>query len=512
MFVDFSDDPIWTQNKMGWNVVPDGLREMLLWISKRYDDPLIYITENGAAFEEVDLAAARDDEQRRGFFEGHLRAGAQAIDAGVRLGGYFAWSLMDNFEWQFGYERRFGMCYVDFDTQERTLKSSGLWYKDTIKQRGQNIAKSTSDSTARSAHRNLALPRQQRELPERVLIGYGSDCDAVRRAVRDGVNVVIWSFMNIVSVDALSTSAEMAQQRTLQSPAPRIVTNLDLSAIRVLIDELDETGYDDVVHLVSFGGWNGPHLDPKLSATEWYSAWRKEVGGLFHGLDWDLEGNDTLENDENLFTAECLDKMGEISRVAKADGYIIGMAPPQSYLDAVDGSSHFSRYVNLTDSQRQWHGDFHYFGANVFAYLLAKYGDYIDVVSVQLYESYSRAAEAVYNEDQQPWEYLLQYVSRLHANDFQYYVAFSEDAQVGLSGCNVTVPLSKLVFGLANGWADTKDEKTVYISPQQVQMAWTVLHEKDLLPRGFMFWTIDEEGTNGVNLARGLNSVLHIRP
>ena len=89
---------------MGWNVVPDGLREMLLWVTKRYNDPLIIITENGSAVHEPDLEAALHDEKRREYFEGHLRAVAEAIRSGVNVAGYFAWSLMDNFEWQFGYD------------------------------------------------------------------------------------------------------------------------------------------------------------------------------------------------------------------------------------------------------------------------------------------------------------------------------------------------------------------------------------------------------------------------
>jgi len=94
IFTELSDLPTWKKSSMGWNIVPGGLRKMLLWISERYDDPLLYVTENGAAFDEPDLATARNDENRRRFFEGHLRACAEAIDAGVRLGGYFAWSLM----------------------------------------------------------------------------------------------------------------------------------------------------------------------------------------------------------------------------------------------------------------------------------------------------------------------------------------------------------------------------------------------------------------------------------
>jgi beta-glucosidase/6-phospho-beta-glucosidase/beta-galactosidase len=95
--VKFTDRLAWRKNAMGWNVVPDGLREMLLWVSNRYNNPRILITENGSAEYEPDLKAALDDEERRDFLEHHLHACSQAIDEGVNLGGYFAWSLLDNF-------------------------------------------------------------------------------------------------------------------------------------------------------------------------------------------------------------------------------------------------------------------------------------------------------------------------------------------------------------------------------------------------------------------------------
>jgi beta-galactosidase len=141
MYVDFSSDPTWKKNHMGWSIVPDGCRELLLWISNRYDYPTIVMTENGSAEDEPDLATALRDEGRREYFEGYLRACAEAIDMGVNLAGYFAWSLMDNFEWEYGYTRRFGICRVDFNTQERTPKLSANWYSETIKANGKNIAK-----------------------------------------------------------------------------------------------------------------------------------------------------------------------------------------------------------------------------------------------------------------------------------------------------------------------------------------------------------------------------------
>ena len=94
----------------------------------------MYVTENGAAFndEESDGGVVHD-ERRRAYLESHFAAAKRAIDKGARLRGYFVWSLMDNFEWAEGYSKRFGIVYVDYATQERTVKDSGLWYADGIR-------------------------------------------------------------------------------------------------------------------------------------------------------------------------------------------------------------------------------------------------------------------------------------------------------------------------------------------------------------------------------------------
>jgi hypothetical protein len=285
---------------MGWNVVSDGLREMLIWIAERYNNPLILITENGTAEPEPDLTTAQHDEERRSYFENHLRSVALAIRSGVRVAGYFAWTLMDNFEWQFGYQRRFGLCRVDFDTLERLPKASALWYRDTIRAGGRNIdfGMSTNQRSLRSTRGEASL-NSIPVLPKKLLVGYGSNC----------VNCVIWSFLDVVAVNSETDSHSSA--------AAKIVTSLNLTAIHDLVQELKRDGFDHVVHLASVGGWNGGHLDLSLSAFEWYSTFTEQVGDLFHGIDWDLEGNDDLSSPLNYFTLECLDKLGEISELAK---------------------------------------------------------------------------------------------------------------------------------------------------------------------------------------------------
>lgn len=117
---------------MGWEVQPEGLRRLLNRLQHEYTGPAgipIYITENGAAFDDVpDDAGFVDDQERLAFFDQHLRALHAALADGVDVRGYFAWSLLDNFEWAFGYRQRFGLVRVDYETQSRTPKASGLWY------------------------------------------------------------------------------------------------------------------------------------------------------------------------------------------------------------------------------------------------------------------------------------------------------------------------------------------------------------------------------------------------
>jgi beta-glucosidase len=122
--------------EMGWEVYPDGLRELLLRLDGDYAPGRIYVTENGAAFEDdPDPEGNVDDEARTRYLARHLVSAADAIQAGVPLHGYFAWSLLDNFEWQHGTSKRFGLVYVDYGTQSRTVKASGRWYADLIRAR-----------------------------------------------------------------------------------------------------------------------------------------------------------------------------------------------------------------------------------------------------------------------------------------------------------------------------------------------------------------------------------------
>jgi beta-glucosidase len=119
--------------EMGWEVYPEGLYDLLTRVHKDYNFPALYITENGAAYpDELSGADTVDDPLRVAYLQSHFESAARAIADGVPLKGYFVWSLMDNFEWAFGYTKRFGIVYVDFPTQRRILKSSAKWYAQVV--------------------------------------------------------------------------------------------------------------------------------------------------------------------------------------------------------------------------------------------------------------------------------------------------------------------------------------------------------------------------------------------
>jgi beta-glucosidase len=123
--------------EMDWEVFPEGLKTCLLWVKRRYGEIPLYITENGAAFADPPPVEGRlADPRRVEYLSSHLRAAHEAIREGANLKGYFAWSLLDNFEWAFGYSRRFGLVHVDDATGTRTPKDSARFYRRVIESRG----------------------------------------------------------------------------------------------------------------------------------------------------------------------------------------------------------------------------------------------------------------------------------------------------------------------------------------------------------------------------------------
>ena len=119
---------------MGWEVYPEGLTELLVRLHNDYDVPPLYVTENGGAFKDVFDDGRIHDQPRIDYIAHHIAAVADAIRQGVNMEGYMVWSLLDNFEWASGYEKRFGIVHVDYETQVRTLKDSALWYRDFLSQ------------------------------------------------------------------------------------------------------------------------------------------------------------------------------------------------------------------------------------------------------------------------------------------------------------------------------------------------------------------------------------------
>ena len=130
--------PEHTYTETGWEVHAPALTDLLLWVRDRYGSLPLYITENGAAFYDPPrtVDGAIEDPLRVAYYRDHLRAVHDAIRQGVDLRGYFAWSLLDNYEWSLGYTKRFGIVHVDFETQRRTPKASARFYADVIRTHG----------------------------------------------------------------------------------------------------------------------------------------------------------------------------------------------------------------------------------------------------------------------------------------------------------------------------------------------------------------------------------------
>jgi len=121
------------RTEMGWEISPESLYDLLKRLDREYTKLPMYITENGAAFkDEVTEDGRVHDYERIEYIKEHLKVIARFIEEGGNLKGYFVWSLLDNFEWAHGYSKRFGIVYVDYETQKRILKDSAFWYKEVI--------------------------------------------------------------------------------------------------------------------------------------------------------------------------------------------------------------------------------------------------------------------------------------------------------------------------------------------------------------------------------------------
>ncbi|MGC8683825.1 MAG: family 1 glycosylhydrolase, partial [Athalassotoga sp.] len=120
------------KTEMGWEIYPEGFYKILKGVQDEYNPKEVYVTENGAAFDDKVENNAVHDQKRIDYLKEHISQAHKAIGDGVKLKGYFVWSLMDNFEWAQGYSKRFGITYVDYKTQKRILKDSAKWYANVI--------------------------------------------------------------------------------------------------------------------------------------------------------------------------------------------------------------------------------------------------------------------------------------------------------------------------------------------------------------------------------------------
>ena len=121
----------------GWEIYPNGLYEVLMRLRMDYGNPLLYVTENGVAFEDNVIKDGKvQDDDRIAFLRDHIAAAYRAIKDGVRLKGYFVWTIIDNFEWAEGYSKRFGLVYTNYQSLKRTPKKSFYWYKQVIQNNG----------------------------------------------------------------------------------------------------------------------------------------------------------------------------------------------------------------------------------------------------------------------------------------------------------------------------------------------------------------------------------------
>eukprot|EP00936_MAST-01D_sp_MAST-1D-sp1_P001333 g1333.t1 len=316
-----------------------------------------------------------------------------------------------------------------------------------------------------------------------LLVGYATDrClsqpHRIDRAVAHGVNVIIWSFAHL--------ELKVAGGRLSVRPT------FDVAQVLAARQRLAASGAT-VAHLVAFGGWNGPHPSTTASGLDWFECWRAwnaGNGSPFDGVDWDLEGHNDPQSPTMRFTPALVALVADFSRAAHAAGFAVALAPPESYLDAA--SSAFSLALNHTPAADPGHfpepskvATFPYAGRNAYAAILRRAGtECFALVSVQLYEGYSRACHAITRRAVPAPVYIAAAARRLTAG-------FNVRFKANVAPTRIVVPSHKLALGFANGWAD--GDKFLRVAPADIAAAFAGLadHER---PRGVMFWVIDEEG------------------
>lgn len=319
-------------------------------------------------------------------------------------------------------------------------------------------------------------------LPQKLKIGYANwgECDEkIFEAVQNGLNVIIWFSVDLTSKDG----------------RPYISRGPDYASVAKMINRFKDNNYH-VVNLLSIGGWNSPHPDTTHSAQEYFSEWEnfnKRISNPslsfygFDGFDWDIEGNDDFTSPANHFTVKELDLMGELSVLAKQKGYLVAMAPAESYLDVT--TSEFS--LSLMHNHKEWEKEvpnFTYHGRNAYAYLIGKYGiENFDFVSVQLYEGYTHTLYRYERKKEKFGDILKEMVTRLEEG---YEVDFSGvDSEMGKKV--IAVPREKIVVGLANAWAT---KQFLFVKEEDIIDGYEELKKGQKECKGFMFWDIADEG------------------
>lgn len=363
----------------------------------------------------------------------------------------------------------------------------------------------------------VMLSRPLIEVPKSICLGYCNWNQADHKvidAVRDGVNVIVWFSVNIVKGEDGSCVIEGGP---------------DYQKVAEIAMTLKAEGRE-VVHLMSIGGWNSPHPDTSFTSQAIFEAldsWnaetvsRSELGWTgFDGFDWDVEGNDDFDSPYNEFSVKCLDTIGELSQILKRQGYVVAMAPAESYLDPT--TSEFS--LSLRHNHIEWESsqpNFFYRGRNIYAYLLSRYGktsglvneegatclDTFDFITVQLYEGYSHGKWRIrYSADPiTPSVYVHHLVKALEAG---WRVNFADVPDIKYDSQVVEVPNSKLVIGLANGWAGEPENKFLLVYPEELAEVQRTLLSNNHRVRGYGFWNMKDEGEKEIFLARSISSIL----
>ena len=337
---------------------------------------------------------------------------------------------------------------------------------------------------------NVVCKEIQRTLPDgNLILAYATSCvddgATVLAEAREGVNVIVWFATNLVR-DSNGKAA--------------ITYGLNSTCVAVVAKTLRSEGLE-TTHLVSIGGWDAPHPNTFLNGTEWFKKWhawntgntvaRPSLGFYgFDGFDWDLEGNDDKTSPWNHFSLDCMHLVGDMSVAAKANGYLVTMVPPESYLDPMEPRFDLSLLHAYEDG---WQPQFTYHGRNAYAYLLSKYSQAtFDLVDIQLYETFSHADFYITHKGQDPSDYLVSWVRNVTKGWIVNYTG------VDIMPQRVNVDPSRLIVGFSFG---SGSGRSVFVWPSAVAKAYAKLAAP---PRGVMYWNmnLDRDGTFNSTIAR----------